>query len=98
MKTQTGLVESIYFKLVNTFTLPVRQQWSYVNPVGAYFAYSDGFYTTWNVPEPAIYVSTLPLSGVNSRIFSAILFSRFSLKMFRFFCVFRVGKNALCSA
>ena len=37
-------------------------------------------------------VSTLPLSGVNSRFFSAIPLSRFSLKMSRLFCVFRVGK------
>ena len=32
-------------------------------------------------------VSTLQLSGVNSRFFSVIPLSRFSLKMSRFFCV-----------
>ena len=37
-------------------------------------------------------MSTLPLSGINSRFFSAIPLSRFSLKMSRFFCVFGVGK------
>ena len=38
-------------------------------------------------------MSTVPLSGVNSRFFfSPIPLSRFSLKMSRFFCIFRDGK------
>ena len=37
-------------------------------------------------------MSTLPLSGVNSRFFSAIPLSRFSLKMSRFFAYFELGK------
>ena len=38
-------------------------------------------------------MSTLPLSGVNSRFFSVIPLSRFSLEKSRFFCVFRVWKK-----
>ena len=37
-------------------------------------------------------MSTLPLSGVNSRFFSAIPLSRFSLKMSRFFAYFELEK------
>ena len=38
-------------------------------------------------------MSTVPLSGVNSRFSSVIPRSRFSLKMSRLFCVFRVGEK-----
>ena len=44
-----------------------------------------------------VYVSTVPLSDVNSRFFSAIPLSSFSLKMSRFFCIFRLRTNALFS-
>ena len=46
----------IFFKLVNKFTLPVRQQWSHVSPVGTNFANSDCIHCTRNFPEPAICV------------------------------------------
>ena len=38
-------------------------------------------------------MSTLPLSGVNSRFFSVIPLSRFSLKKYRFFAYFEFEKN-----
>ena len=45
-----------------------------------------------------IYVSTLPLTGVNSRFFSAIPLSRFSLKMSRFFLgISSLKKCTLCA-
>ena len=37
-------------------------------------------------------MSTVPLSGVNSRFFSVIPLSRFSLKMYRFFAYFELEK------
>ena len=39
-----------------------------------------------------IHMSTLPLSGANSRLFSAIPLPRFSLKMSRFFAYFELEK------